>query len=353
MAEGQTGERTEKATPRRRQEARKKGQVARSNELNGTILLLVGMSVLLLSAGHFRRLLAQNSAYLFSQAHVLRADNLFGIQEILVENLELMGKVLAPLAGAILIAGVAANVMQVGFHVSTQAMAFKLEKINPLKGMKRFFQKKTFFELGKNVLKIGLIGLLSYAAITSVLSQLTAAPLLSLPAIVAMGKVSFIKLMATLLGFMVLLAVMDWTFQKHQHEQSLKMTKTELKKELKDIDGDPQLKARIRGIQLEMARKRMLADVPTADVVVTNPTHYAVALKYKPGDPAPKVVAKGKDQLAEKIKKIARRSRVPVIENKPVARALYKTAKIGQLVPESLYQTVAEILAYVYRLRSA
>jgi flagellar biosynthetic protein FlhB len=154
-----------------------------------------------------------------------------------------------------------------------------------------------------------------------------------------------------LAAMLSLLAALDWAFQKWQHEENLKMTLQEVKEENKDMEGDPQVKARIRAIQMETARKRMLADVPKADVVVTNPTHFAVALKYAEGEAAPRVVAKGQDLLAQTIKRIARDHRVPVIENKPLARALHKHVKVGAFIPDDLYQAVAEVLAYVYRLK--
>jgi flagellar biosynthetic protein FlhB len=185
------------------------------------------------------------------------------------------------------------------------------------------------------------------------MERLVGTPLFTLGAVAEVGRNSFAALMYRLLGLLALLAILDWAFQKWQYEENLKMSKTELKQEAKDLDGDPQIKARIRAVQLETARRRMLADVPQADVVITNPDHLAIALRYESGAPAPRVLAKGRNHLAEVIKKIARRSRVPVIENKPVARALYPHVKVGGLIPESMYQAVAEILAYVYRLRKA
>jgi flagellar biosynthetic protein FlhB len=258
-----------------------------------------------------------------------------------------------PLLSVLLIAGFGANVAQVGFHASAEALAFKTEKLNPLTGMKRFFQKTAAFDMLKNVLKIGLVGLLAWWTIDGLMGELIAAPLLSLPGVVALGKGSFVKLMARLLAFTVLVALADWVWQKRQYEENLKMSKYEVKQEYKELEGDPQIKARIRGLQFEMARKRMLADVPTADVVLTNPTHYAVALRYEAGGAAPVVVAKGQDHVAAVIRKIARKARVPVLENKTLARALYRQVDVGSLVPESLYQAVAEVLAYVYRLRKS
>jgi flagellar biosynthetic protein FlhB len=268
-------------------------------------------------------------------------------------NLEVLLAALAPLLLAVLVAGAAANVMQVGFHASTKAIAFRTEKLNPVTGMKRFFQKTTYFEMVKHFLKIAVIGLLAWWTISGLMGPLTAAAVLPLAAIVDLGQADFVHLMAKLLLFMAVLGVVDWFWQKNRHEDNLKMTREEVKKETKDLEGDPQIKARIRGLQFEMARRRMLADVPTADVVVTNPTHFAVALRYAPGTAAPVVVAKGKENVAQMIKKVARQARVPVLENKPLARALHQQVEVGAGIPESLYQAVAEILAYVYRLKRA
>ena len=353
MAEESGGERTERATGKRREEARKKGQVARSQEVTGVAILLVGMTVLVASSAHFAQVLGENARYLLSQAHILGPENRFGVQELLKENLENLMVALGPMLLAVLMAAIGSNVMQVGFHASAEALAFKTEKLNPFTGMKKFFRKTAFFDLLKNVMKIGVISLLAWLVIRGMMGNLVATPLIPVAEIVSVGKIGFLKLMAVLLAFMLLVALVDWVWQKHQYEENLKMSKHEIKKEYKDIEGDPQIKARVRGLQYEMARKRMLVDVPTADVVITNPTHFAVALKYVSGQPAPLVVAKGQDNIAQTIKKIARKARVPVMENKPLARALYKEVEIGKMIPESFYQAVAEVLAYVYRLNKA
>ena len=316
-------------------------------------ILLVGMTVLVVSSGHFARVLGTNTSYLLSQAHILAPENQFGVRELLDGNLRNLMAALAPVLLAVLIAAFGSNVMQVGFHASAEALAFKADKLNPITGMKKFFKKTMYFDLLKNVMKIGVITLLAWMVISRMMSQLISTPVVPIFEIIAVGKASFLKLMAVLLGFMFVIALADWFWQKHQYEENLKMSKHEIKKEYKDIEGDPQLKARVRGLQLEMARKRMLADVPTADVVITNPTHLAIALKYVSGQPAPVVVAKGQDNVAQTIKKIARNARVPVMENKSLARAMYKEVQIGKMIPESFYQAVAEVLAYVYRLNKA
>jgi flagellar biosynthetic protein FlhB len=353
VAEGSGGERTEKATPKKREEARKKGQVARSQEVNGFFVLLCGITGLLLSGGHLVHHLGRNASYLFGQIHVLRVGDLSGVQALVEGNLEVLLSALGPLAGALLLVGLGANILQVGLRLSPEIFNLNLEKINPINGMKRFVSRRTWFELFKNLLKIGLITLVAWVTIRGLMGDLIGTPLLALDGVTATGRFSFAKLMYKLLALMALLALLDWVFQKYDHERKLKMSKQELKQEFKDMEGDPQVKARIRHIQMETARRRMLTDVPRADVVVTNPTHYAVALRYEQGEPAPRVLAKGRDHLAETIKRIARGARVPVIENRPVARALYRQVKVGGMVPEDLFQVVAEILAYVYRLKRA
>lgn len=353
MAEDVGGEKTEKATGRRREQARRKGQVAKSQEVSGAALLLTGVLVLLLTGGRFAEVLGRNTAYLLSQAHILGPANRWGVRELLEANLEVLLAALAPLLGALLVAAFGGSVVQVGLHASAESLAFKTEKLNPITGLQKFFRKTMLFELGKNVVKIGLIGLLAWWTIGGLMGELAGLAVLPLPEVVALGRAGFMTLMARLLAFVLLLAVVDWAWQKYQHEENLKMSKHEIKQENKELEGDPQIKARIRGLQFEMARKRMLADVPKADVVITNPTHYAVALRYLPGSAAPVVVAKGQDHLAAVIRQIARKARVPVIENRPVARALYRQVEVGKMIPESLFQAVAEVLAYVYRLKKA
>ncbi len=353
MAEENGAERTEKATVKRREQARDRGQVARSTEVTSAVLLVAGMVVLVAGSGHFSAILGRNTSYLLSQAHHLDPGNRVGLGEMVSGNLEVLLGALAPLLLAVMVAAVGANVVQVGFHASSKAIAFRSEKLNPFTGMKRFFQKTTYFEMVKHFLKITVIGLLAWATISGLMGSVTASAVLPLEEIVSLAKADFVHLMIKLLLFMAFLGVIDWFWQKNRHEENLKMTRQEVKKENKDLEGDPQVKARVRGLQFEMARKRMLADVPTADVVVTNPTHFAVALKYAPGSAAPLVVAKGQDYVAQMIKKVARGARVPVIENKPLARSLHKQVDVGAGIPESLFQAVAEILAYVYRLKRA
>jgi flagellar biosynthesis protein FlhB len=351
MADDSGGEKTETASGKKREQAREEGQVAKSQEVNGAILLIVGMSLLMFSSGHFARVLGQNASYLFSQGHILQPSNALGLQEMFSANIKVLLTALGPLLLGVLIAGMGANILQVGFKFTSKSLEFKSDKLNPMNGFKKYFQKDMYVDLLKNLFKVSVIGIIAVYAIKRMFVELSSSALLNLPAIIALGKISFIKLMAQLLAFTVFLAVVDWFWTKHRYEEQIKMSKHDVKQENKDMEGDPQIKARIKAQQFEMSRKRMLADVPTADVVITNPTHYAVALKYIPGAPAPMVVAKGQDNIAQIIKKTAKKARVPIIENKPLARSLYRQVEVGQMIPEALFQAVAEVLAYIFRLK--
>ena len=353
MADGPGGERTEKATGRRREKALEEGQVALSQEVNSTIVLLLAFSLLFVFGGFMSRVLNENAHYLFGQAHIFLLDDPYALVEIASANFSIILKALAPVMLVVLVAGFAANVLQVGWHVNVQALAFRWSKLNPINGAKQLVSKKAAFELVKNVLKIAVISALGWITVKGVLAEVVGTSLLSLEGAMSVGRATTAKLVYRMVALMAVLAAMDWAYTKWQHEEDLKMTKQEVKEEAKDMEGDPQVKARIRSLQFEMLRKRMMGEVPTADVVVTNPTHFAVALKYVPGDPAPKVVAKGADEIARKIKEIARNARVPVIENKPLARALHRTVDVGAFIPDELYKAVAELLAYVYRLKRA
>lgn len=353
MAESPGGERTERATPRRRAKALEKGQVALSQEVNSVLVLLAGFSVLFAGSHHMARVLGDNARYLLGQSHIFRLDHPAALVEFAAANMGVFGRALAPLAVGILVVGALANVLQVGWHVNVSALAFRLENINPVNGIKSLFSRKALFELVKNMFKIGLITAVAWRCVASLGDDLMGISLLPLPGATEVGRHTVSALVYRLSAMLAVLAVADWVFQKWQHEENLKMTRQEVIEERKDVEGDPQVKARIRGLQFEAARKRMLADVPRADLVVTNPTHFAVAVRYAEGEAAPRVIAKGADHLAQTIRRLAREHRVPVLENPPLARALHERVKVGAFIPDEFYRAVAEVLAYVYRLRRA
>ncbi len=351
MPEESFQERTEEATPKRREEARKKGQVAKSRELASVAVLLSGILTLFWGCGFFYHQLSTILRYYFQHAASIHV-NPTNMQGIALLALRQMAVVMAPLFGIMTLVAILANFLQIGPLLALEQIKPKFSHISPLSGIKRLFSPQALMELFKSLFKLGVVTWIAYATVRgemySLLPLLDQAPAQILSYI---GKVSFEIFFRSALA-MIILAIIDFLFQRWQHEKELKMTKQEVKEEYKQTEGDPQVKARIRSLQREAAKKRMMAEVPEADVVITNPTHLAVALKYDGLTmEAPQVVAKGAGLVAEKIKEIAREHGVPVIENKPLAQSLYKSVEVGQTIPETLYKAVAEVLAFVYRLK--
>lgn len=343
------GEKTEKATPRRREEARKKGQVVKSNELT-TVLVL---TLTLFALKSWTPVIFEDFQAFFQHVLVYAADDLTPKKsmELLQEIIFVLVKMVGPLLLTALLAGCLANVMQIGFLFTTETLKFDANRINPLNGFKRIFSKRSFVELFKSVFKTLLVGYIAFGFLHSQLpglSMLMDAPLDS--ALIYLGGLVSSAIWRIIL-VLFLLAVADYAYQVYEHEQNLKMSKQEIKEEYKRIEGDPLLKSKIRERQRQMAARRMMQDVPKSTVVITNPTHVAVAIRYEEEKGAPEVVAKGQDIIAQKIKEIAIANQVIVVENKPLAWLLYKKVEIGSVIPADLYQAVAEVIAHVYRLR--
>jgi flagellar biosynthetic protein FlhB len=351
MAEETFAERTEQATAKRRADARKKGQVARSREIPSVLVLLTGLTALFFWSSAMYRHSARLLARLFGQIGSYPLDPV-SFQELARDILSSMAVILAPVLLGIAAAGVLGNYLQVGSLFSWEAARPDFGKINPGKGLGRLFSRQAAAELAKSIVKFLIIGWVAYATIRAEWGQIVALWNQEVVQIFQyIGRVSFDLFLKTVL-VMAVLAGLDYAFQRWSYEKSLRMTRREVQDEFKQTEGDPLIKSRIRSIQREMARKRMMAEVPKADVIITNPTHLAVALQYRYRDMnAPKVVAKGAELVAQKIKEIARAHGVPFVENKPLAQTLYKTVEVGETIPTSLYQLVADILAYVYRLR--
>jgi flagellar biosynthetic protein FlhB len=262
-----------------------------------------------------------------------------------------LAKTAFPIMGMIMAVGLFINFMQVGINFTTEPLGFKLENLNPINGMGRIFSKRSLVELVKSIFKILIIGSFVYNFLKDEILQIPKLLYLELAASLPNIADVIFSLAFKIIGVYFILSVFDYAFQKWSTFQSLKMSKQEVKEEFKQMEGDPQIKGKIRSKQREMAMSRMMQEVPNADVVVTNPTHFAVALKYDRGMPAPQVVAKGQDFVAQKIKDTAREAGVTIVENRPLARALYASVEIGDTVPKELYKSVAEVLAYVYRLK--
>lgn len=352
MADESFQEKTEQATPRKRSEAREKGNVPKSQEVNTAIVLIVGMVGLKLFGRGILDQLAGLMINVYTHLSTIEVEMAL-VPSLAASGGQFMGMLLAPVVGMIMVAGVGASLLQSGWVFSSEPMKPKFSKIDPGKGLKRMFSAKSAVELIKSILKLLIIGIIGYVTLKDQVSLtpylVNGTPGQIITFIASLGY----KVSMRVAFVLIILAAFDFAFQKFQYEKQLRMTKQEIKEEYKRTEGDPMVKSRIRSIQRERARKRMLAEVPNADVIVTNPTHYAVALKYDPEKgAAPIVVAKGARLIAQRIKEIAREHHVPVIENKPLARGLFAAVEVGAAIPYEMYKAVAEVLAYVYRLKN-
>jgi flagellar biosynthetic protein FlhB len=341
---------TEKATPKKRQEARQKGQVARSQDVNGAVVLMA--SILALSAfgpGIVHRI---QEAMVGVLAFVESPDvvDREGVTELFMTVGRHVALASAPVIAVCALAGIVANVGQIGFKPSSKALKPDFKKLNPLTGAKNIFGVNALVETGKNVLKIGAVGGIVALAVFPRLDELAA--------LVGMPAQALLPHMATMIlrvaqwaaGAYLAIAAFDLFYQRHRFEKNLKMDKEEVKQEHKQQELPSEVKGMQRRRAMELARARMMDAVPTADVVVTNPTHYSVALKYDSGNLAPVVVAKGTDHLALRIRREAATHGVAVVPDPPLARALYASVDIGRMIPEELFQGVAQLLAYVYQV---
>ncbi len=348
MAENDDQERNEQATGKRREEAREKGQVARSQEVVSVSILVAGLLFFYFGGSTLilKTMKVMTDGFRSAGQVSLTPDSVPAIITGYIFN---GFGILFPLLIAVLIAAVLGNILQVGFMFTTQTLEPNIDKINPINGLKRLFSMRSIAELVKGILKICVIGAIAYIIIRNEFDNLI--PLADQS---TWGMFSYIagvcfKILLAMTVMLVFLAALDYAYQRWEFEKSIRMTKQEIKDEAKNTEGDPMIKARIRRIQREMAQKRMMAEVPKADVIITNPTHLAVAVQYDPQRmQAPVVVAKGADFIAEKIRNIARENDIPIIENKPLAQVLYKMVKVNNMVPEDLYKAVAEVLAFVY-----
>ena len=343
------GEKTEEPTAKRKADARKKGQVGKSQEINAAFVLLAGFMVLKVLGGNAVAEIMNYSTYIYGNLNV--DINEESIMQMFIGMIILLAKTSIPLMVFIMIIGLAMNLAQVGLNFSTETISFDPNKLNPINGAKRMFSKRSLVELIKSLLKIIIIG---YFIITYLKDEVFQIPkLIYMDIFAGLNKMSdtIFFLAFKIIGVFIVMAVLDFAYQKWQNLQDLKMSKQEVKEEFKQQEGDPKIKGKIRQKQRQMAMARMMQEVPQADVIVTNPTHFAVALKYQSGMSAPIVIAKGQDLVAQKIKAIARESKVPIVENKPLARALFAAVEIGAAIPQELYKAVAEVLAYVYRLK--
>jgi flagellar biosynthetic protein FlhB len=351
MAFGARDDHTESATPKRRQEARERGQVAKSRELAGALSLLAVVAGLwFLGPTIWEGLTQELKQYLqgVTGAELQIAD----IHTLISGSLMRQFALIAPVLGAALVVSVLTHVLQVGLLFTTDPLLPRFSRLNPASGLSRLFSLQAVMELLKAVLKLAIVGAVAFSSVQA-----------SWPTLFLLGEQGVGGFFAGLSGIaagllgrsglaLLVLGGLDYAFQRWHHEQSLKMTKQEVRDEARQQEGDPKIKARIRSMQRDLSRRQMMAAVPQATVVITNPTHLAVALAYDRGKmAAPQVVARGAGHLAERIKTLAREAGVPIMEDKPLARALYRHVEVGEYIPATLYKAVAQVLAYVYSLQ--
>ncbi len=345
------GEKTEEPTAKKRADARKKGQVGRSQEVNSAFVLLVGFFALKLLWDSIYVSIATYTTYVFTNLNqTVDTEN---ILRIFIGIILVLAKTAFPIMIFIMLIGLAVNFFQVGLNINTESIEFKLDKLNPINGFGRIFSKRSLVELAKSFFKIIVIGFFLYRFIHEQILAMPQFMFFDLTTSLALVAEIIFQMSFIVIGVIMIMAFLDYGYQKWQTTQDLKMSKQEVKDEMKQTEGDPQIKGKIRQKQRQMAMARMMKEVPKADVIITNPTHYAVALSYEQGMVAPTVIAKGQDLVAQRIKEIGREARVPIVENKPLARTLYAAVQVGDAVPQELYQAVAEVLAYVYRLKHA
>jgi flagellar biosynthetic protein FlhB len=345
---GEQGEKTEAPTPRRRKEARDKGQVAKSQDLTPAIVMLAAMVALqLFGPGMWSQLLAIMHAGLETSSpvagHELAPQASAAAQGVF--------RALAPLLILVFLAALAALYWQVGFLFTWHPVKPDLNKLNPINGVKRMFSPRTFMASSINLAKLLVLVAVVYIYVSASAGRILYAFRMDHADVYTMAAVELLKLGIRLAVVMILLALLDYAYQRRRHEKDLRMSKEEVREELKHMEGDPVMKRRRREVALKLAMQRIQRDVPRADVIVTNPTHLAIALRYRPDEMnAPRVVAKGADLMAIRIRQIAAVHRVPIVERRELARMMYDAVEVGQEIPESFYEAIAEVLAYVYEL---
>ncbi|UCG61246.1 MAG: flagellar biosynthesis protein FlhB [Candidatus Zixiibacteriota bacterium] len=352
MADQGFQERTEKPTTRRRRKAREEGRVAKSMELNSAAILCLGFMTLYMMGPHLAGQVMEVMRHTMTNApQIALSDPTF--ISVFSDSMLKFFVILSPVLIIMTLVAIGINVVQVGFKITPKAVELKFDKLNIANGLKRLVSLRSLVQIVRDSVKLFIVGFVAYKVIDSEFESFFLLPDMSVVQFAGvMGKLA-LTLVLKIGAVILVIAVLDYMYQRYEFEKSIKMSKQDLKDEYKDTEGSPQLKARVRQMQREMARSRMMQAVPTADVVVTNPTEIAVALKYDPSEmDAPTVVAMGERLIAQKIRELAIQHGIPVVEDKPLARALLKMCEVGQVIPANLYKAVAELLAYVYKMKA-
>ncbi len=342
---------TEKATPKRKGEARSQGNVAKSSDLNGAVVLVAGLAGVMLMGPKVVSGASSAMRTIFGQvSHPGQATSAAGLHALMELGLNTILTTVAPIAGMCLAAGVAVNVLQVGWKPTFQPLKPTFGKLNPLMGFKNLFGPRMPFEGAKAIVKVLAVGAVVAMTLIPQLTHLGAAIGTTPGALGSAISSSVTGIAVRAVAAYVLIALVDIIWQRRRHAKTLKMSKQEVKEEARQSDIPAEVKGAIRRRQIQAARARMMAAIPQADVVVTNPTHFAVALQYDGSHPAPVVVAKGQDLVAKQIRRIAEENNIPIVPDPPLARALHKSVEIGQMIPAEMYAAVAQVLAFVYKM---
>lgn len=346
-----SGEKTEKPTAHKLQEARKKGQVPRSADLSPAFMI-TGVFLVLMAIGPWMLTIFQDmlrETFLSYLKWDVNQENLGVIfKQMAIES----GKIVGPVLGFCLVCALVVNYSQVGVLFTTETLQPKLDKINPIQGFKKIFSLRTLVELGKSILKISVGGLAAFFVLRGVKDQIPYLPHGSVGEVLSFTGQAVFQVGLFIGILLIVIALLDYFYQRFEHMKNLRMSKQDIKDEYKKMEGDPLVKSKIKERQRQMAMRRMMQEVPKADVIITNPTHFSVAIKYEAKNmSAPTVIAKGQDYIALRIREIAKEHRIVTMENKPLARALYSQVEVGQQIPEELFKAVAEVLAYVYKLQ--
>lgn len=346
-----SGDKTEKATPKKRSKAREEGQVLKSRELTSAVVLLCLFVSLRIFGGYMYNEILKFFKMVLTEYTKTDYFTTNGIIKILIEFLIVFLKILAPIFTVAFLTSLVTEYAQVGFLFTTKTLSFKFSKLNPLSGLKRMFSLRSVTELVKSIAKITVVGLIGYLYVKDEVVNVLNTMDMDVITISAFIGVTVTNVAIRMCIALLIMGVVDFGYQWWEYEKSLKMSKQEIKEEYKQVEGNPEIKSKIKQKQRQISMRRMMQDVPKADVIITNPTHFAVAVKYDAEvSDAPVVLAKGQDYIALRIKEVARESKVEIVENKPLARTLYETVEVGGKIPPDLYQAVAEVLAFVYGL---
>ncbi len=343
---------TEQPTGRRLSKAREEGEVLQSQEVKTAAIILAGLALVWVIAGPMMARTERILYTFFAQADSIRIDSVDAYTNFMTKTFMAIAMVMAVPFAMFVAVALTATIMQTGFNVTTEKLGFNFERLNPLSGLGRMFSQQSLVDLIKNIIKLAVVGGVAFIFVYPKFKNIQSIPLLETQAILDFLHGLVIRLIMAIAIIMSIIAGGDWFYQRFAYMKKLRMTKQEVKDEQKQTEGDPMVKARLRSLRMQRARQRMMASVPKADVVITNPTHFACALKYDQGSMnAPTLVAKGQDLVALRIRQIATDNNVPIVENPPLARALYATVDLDKEIPPQHYKAVAEVISYVFRLK--